>query len=626
MGKYTELAKDIVAHVGGKENVASLRHCITRLRFVLNDEKKADTEYLKKREGVISVVRGGGEYMVVIGEHVHDVYLDVCQELGIQANDAGIAEGAGGVKKKQNIFQKAMGIIAGGMRPALDVLCAAGILKGILALVSMAGVPASNGLYTLVSATADAFFYFLPVILGFNVARKMEIDPYLGAIIGAAMIYPTIQNVDINVFGHVINTSYTSSFLPVIFAVCLAAPLYKGLNKVLPKAVRTFLTPAVTMAIIVPISFVLVGPIAKQISVLISTLINGIFEISPLFAGIVVGGLWQVLVLFGVHNMLVMFAFMDLMQGIPSPLMAYTALVSFAQIGVVLAIYLKTKDKKLKDVALPAFFSGIFGVTEPAIYGVTLPRIKMFVVSCVGGAISGAIVALFGSMLYSYTGIGIFYLLGMVSPENPMSIVGGIIATVVGFVFSFVVAWFLYKDEDGTETANVIPEQAVKKMEAQAAKNEKAARNITVFAPVSGEVKPLSDCKDEAFATGVLGKGVVITPSEDTICAPFDGVVENLFHTGHAIGITSDSGCTVLIHIGMDTVRLDGEGFSAHVKQGDAVKKGQKLITFDLEGIKAKGYVMDTPVLVTNADEFTDVVELTDKPVATGDALLSTIA
>ena len=260
MGKYTELAKDIVAHVGGKENVSSLRHCITRLRFILHDEKRADTDYLKKREGVISVVRGGGEYMVVIGEHVHEVYLDVCKELGLQANDAGMAEGAGGVKKKQNIFQRAMGIIAGGMRPALNVLCAAGILKGVLALVSMAGVPATDGLYTLVSATADAFFYFLPVILGFNVAKKMEIDPYLGAIIGAAMIYPSIQNVDINVFGHVVNTSYTSSFLPVIFAVCLAAPLYKALNKILPGAVRSFLTPAVTLAVIVPISFVLVGP------------------------------------------------------------------------------------------------------------------------------------------------------------------------------------------------------------------------------------------------------------------------------------------------------------------------------------------------------------------------------
>ena len=483
-----------------------------------------------------------------------------------------------------------------------------------------------RSLYTLVSATADAFFYFLPVILGFNVAKKMEIDPYLGAIIGAAMIYPSIQNVDINVFGHVVNTSYTSSFLPVIFAVCLAAPLYKALNKILPGAVRSFLTPAVTLAVIVPISFVLVGPVAKQLSVLISTVINGIFEISPLFAGIVVGGLWQVLVLFGVHNMLVMFAFMDLMQGIPSPLMAYTALVSFAQIGVVLAIYLKTKDRKLKDVALPAFFSGIFGVTEPAIYGITLPRMKMFVISCIGGAISGGIVAIFGTMLYRYTGIGVFYLLGMVSQENPNSIIGAIIATVAGFVFSFAVAWFLYKDEDGTETANVIPEKAVKKMEAQAAKNEKAVKNITVFAPVSGEVKPLSECEDEAFATEVLGKGVVIAPGEGMVCAPFDGVVENLFRTGHAIGVTSESGCTVLIHIGMNTVRLEGEGFTAHVKQGDTVKKGQKLITFDLEGMKAKGFVMDTPVLVTNADEFTDVVELVHEAVKIGEPLLSTIA
>ena len=625
MGKYTELAKDIVAHVGGKENVASLRHCITRLRFTLNDESKADTEYLKKRAGVISVVRGGGEYMVVIGEHVHFVYEDVCKELGFAVDEAGASQNKAGGKKK-NIILRALDIIMAAMGPTLNMLCASGILKGALAIASMVGVDMNGGPYILMSAIADAFFWFMPLMLGFNIAKKLEVDPYLGLIIGAAMIYPSIQGVDLNLFGYVVNATYTSTFLPVVFAVCLAAPLYKFLNKIIPDMVRSFLVPAITLTIIVPISFAFIGPVANMIGYVLNLAINSVLNIAPLVSSVLVGGLHQILVLFGIHGVVYMTSFMDLMQGQPAQLLAYSTAASFAQIGVVLAIYLKTKDKKLKDVALPAFFSGIFGVTEPAIYGVTLPRIKMFVVSCIGAAIGGGILGIFGTMMYNFTGMGVIGLLGLMSPENPNSLIGGILSVVVGFVFSFVVAWFLYKDEDGTGTANAIPEKAVKKMEAQAAKNEKAARNVTVFAPVSGDVKPLAECEDEAFATEVLGKGAVIVPTEGTVCAPFDGVVENLFRTGHAIGITSDSGCTVLIHIGMNTVRLEGEGFTAHVKQGDTVRKGQKLITFDLEGMKAKGYVMDTPVLVTNADEFTDVVELTDKPVKTGEPLLSTIA
>lgn len=622
MGKYTELAKDIVAHVGGKENVTGLRHCITRLRFNLNDEKKADTEYLKNRDGVITVVRAAGEYMVVIGEHVHEVYLDVCQVLGIPSEEGNELVSNG----KKSILQRVLGVVMAGMGPTLNLLCASGILKGILAIATMVGVDMNGGPYILMSAIADAFFYFMPLLLGYNVGKKMGMDPVLGFIIAAAMLYPTIQGVDLNLFGYVVNATYKSTFLPVIFVVCLATPLYKFLNKIIPDVIRSFTVPALVLVIMVPLGFAFVGPFANLVGMGVSTAFNVIFGFSPIVAGILVGGLWQILVLFGVHAVLVMFSFMDLMQGIPNQLLAFTAPPCFAQIGVVLAIYLKTKDKKLKDVALPAFFSGIFGVTEPAIYGVTLPRIKMFVISCVGGAIGGFIIGIFNIFRYAYTGMGVIGLLGLINPNGYTPFLGIALAVLVPFVFSFAVAFVTYKDEDGTGTAEFIPEKGVKKMEAQAAKNEKAARNITVCAPVSGEVKPLSECEDEAFAAEVLGKGVVIVPTEGTICAPFDGVVENLFRTGHAIGITSDSGCTVLIHIGMNTVRLEGEGFTAHVKQGDTVRKGQKLITFDLEGMKAKGYVMDTPVLVTNADEFTDVVELTDKPVKTGDPLLSTIA
>lgn len=622
MGKYYDLAKDIVAYVGGKENVVSLRHCVTRLRFVLNDESKANTEKLKKRDGIVTVVKGGGEYMVVIGNHVHEVYQDVSAVLGMTEGAPSAQKESG---KKQGLLQRALGIVMGAMGPNLHILCASGILKGVLTIASMLGADTGSSMYILMSAIADAFFRFMPLLLGYNLAKKLEIDPALGFIIGAAMIYPTIQGVDLNLFGFTVNTTYTSTFLPVIFVVCLAAPLYRLLNRIVPSAVKTFLVPALTMVIIIPIGFAFVGPFANYVGKCISTVINVVFGFSPVIAGLLVGGLWQILVLFGVHSMLVVFAFMELLQGNPVQMLTFMSSCCWATVGVVTAIYLKTKDKKLKDIALPAIFSAIFGVTEPAIYGVTLPRIKTFAISCVGGAIGGFIAGISGLVMYQYAGMGVVGLMGMISPAGNTNFLGIALIVLVPMLFCFVTTMLVYKDEDGTETVGIVPEKAVRKMEAQAAQNEKAARNTSVFAPVAGQVLSLSECEDEAFATEVLGKGAVIVPQDGVVCAPFDGVVENLFRTSHAIGITSDNGCTVLIHIGLNTVRLEGEGFTALVKQGDRVKKGEKLISFDLEGLQAKGYNMNIPVLVTNADEYADVVEITDGTVKEGDPLLRVI-
>lgn len=621
MGKYSELAKDIVAHVGGKQNVSSLRHCVTRLRFVLKDESKADTVYLKQREGIITVVKGGGEYMVVIGNHVHDVFEEVSEVLGLSNGSSTPPSDA----KKKNILQRALGIVMGAMGPNLHILCASGILKGVLTIVAMAGADTNSGLYLLMSAIADAFFHFMPLLLGYNLAKKLDIDPALGFIIGASMIYPSIQGVDLDLFGFTVNTTYTSTFFPVIFVVALAAPLYKFLKKIIPSAVNTFMVPALTLVLIVPIGFAFVGPFANLVGRSISIVINVIFGISPVIAGLLVGGLWQILVLFGVHGMLVMFAFMDLLQGNPVQMLTFMSSSCWAQVGVVLAIYLKTKDKKLKDIALPAIFSGIFGVTEPAIYGVTLPRIKMFAISCVGGAIGGLIAGISGLVMYNYTGMGIVGLMGMIDPNGGTNFLGIALIVIVPFLFTFITASLTYKDEDGAETSSIIPKKAVKKMEEQSAQNEKTAKSFTISSPVSGTVTPLDSCSDEAFASEVLGKGAVILPTEGVIRAPFDGTVETLFHTNHAIALTSDNGCHVLIHIGLNTVRLNGEGFAACVKQNDSVKKGQELIRFDRESIQAKGYDTSIPVIVTNADDFADVIELTNESINAGAPLLTVI-
>lgn len=610
MDKYSGLAKDIVAHVGGKENILGLRHCVTRLRFNLAEEGKADDRYLKNLEGVITIMKAMGEYMVVIGEHVPYVYEEVCKEIGMQ-NEV-MNSNNDKPEKKIGIVQRILGIVMAAMGPTLNMLCACGIIKGILAVLSLTGLlEATDGAYMLINAIGDSIFFFLPLVLGFNLAKKLDMEPFLGFLIGAAICYPSVNGVDIDLFGYVLNATYSSSFLPVIFMVCLAAPLYKWLRKIIPEMVRNFLVPVIVLMVIVPLGFAVIGPVANLVGIWINTGITFLFDLSPVIAGTLLSGIWQILVLFGVHGVLLMFPFMELMQGNPSQIMAFASFACFAQIGVVLAIYFKTKDKKLKSIALPSFVSGIFGVTEPAIYGITLPRIKMFIVSCIGAAIGGLIIGLTDITMYTYTGLGVVGLLGLISPTSAQ-ILPIVLLVGVPFLVSFVIGYVVFKDEE-------VPGQ----------KEEPTAKSVPtkeiILAPIKGEVQALSTSKDEAFSSGALGKGVVIIPEEGVVNAPFDGVVRTLFPTKHAIGIVSKEGCEVLIHIGIDTVRLDGEGFQAFVEQGDEVKAGQLLVTFDREQLLEKGYDITTPILITNYDNYLDIAEICSGYVNLGEPLLAAL-
>ena len=500
-------------------------------------------------------------------------------------------------------------------------------IKGILSIAVLCGLPSDSGYYQLFNAIGDAIFYFMPMLLGMNLAKKFAIDPVFGFLVGAAMLYPTIQGVDLNLFGMTVNATYTSTFLPVVFTMAIAIPLYKWLEKRVSKLVKSFMVPAIALAVAVPLGFSLVGPAANMVGNALNVVLTVIFDTVPLVAFIIFGGLYQVFVLFGIHGAICMVPFMELLQGHPVRMLVCTLIPCFAQTGVVLAVCLKTKDKKLKDIALPAFFSGIFGVTEPAIYGVTLPRIKMFVIACIGAAAGSAVGAITGLTLYSYAGMGVIGLLGMINPNGATNFVGIILMVAVAFGFSFVMAWFTYKDEDGT-SENILTEQGEKNQKKSAPRTEKSAmalQKVEIAAPLSGTVKPLGECSDEAFSTEVLGKGVVILPENGIVMAPFDGVVENLFSTRHAIALTDKTGCNVLIHIGMNTVRLDGEGFKAFVKQGDTVKKGDKLLEVDINSIHEKGYSLETPVLVTNADDYADVIEMASGSVKAGAPLLTAL-
>lgn len=453
---YTDLAADIVAHVGGKENISSLKHCVTRLRFGLKDESKADTDYLKARDGVVTVVQAGGQYQVVIGNHVPDVYAAVQKVAGIAGDGSlDIDEGDG---PKGNLFDRFVDLISGVFQPSLGVLAAAGIIKGVVAILAatLKWNNDNSAIYAILNAAGDGFFQFLPVILAFNAARKFKMSEFTGMAIAMALVYPTLPTTLAtlteaglnNVFGIPFvlpaSGSYLQTVVPVILAVWVASHIERFFKKITPDVVKVFMVPFATLLITVPLTFLVVGPVANYASDLLSAGFTSVMDFSPLLYGILLGVFWQVMVMFGLHWALVPLAILQFSQNNWSDVLIPANLPNFTQTGVLLAIIMKTKEQKVKSVAMPAFISSIFGVTEPAIYGVTLPMKTPFYISCAVSGLIGAGLSFFELKSYSMGGLGIFLFPSFVSPDTgvtPMWIMMGFAAAAV--VISFAIQMML---------------------------------------------------------------------------------------------------------------------------------------------------------------------------------------
>lgn len=414
---------------------------------------------------------------------------------------------------------------------------------------------------------------------------------------------------------------YGSTVMPIIAAVAFAAFLEKQLRKVIPDVIKLFIVPFLTALVTIPLTFLVIGPIMNTVSDALGNGLLSIQSFSPILFGAILGFSWQILVMFGLHWALIPFAIIALSQGDPTSLLTPSGSVSFAQTGAVLAVMLKTKNAKLKELSIPAFISGIFGVTEPAIYGITLPRKKPFWASCIVGGVTGAIAMALGMQGYQMGGLGIFRYPSSISPDGDVTFaIYAMILDVCALAAGFAVAWALgFKDDE--PTIQLSKEEA----KLAATGQKKKLTKDTVLAPVTGKVLPLSEAKDAAFSEGIMGKGVVIEPTIGEIVAPFDGTVMTLFPTKHAIGLISDNGTELLIHIGIDTVQLEGEGFEAFVEQNTKVKKGDKLVTFDIEAIEAAGYSTQIPIIITNTPDYADVISTSDSSVKQGDVLITAI-
>lgn len=479
--KYDGLARIIIQNVGGKSNIISVAHCITRLRFKLKDESKANKEVLESTDGVIKVMQAGGQYQVVIGNQVNDVY-DAVLEVGHLTAAGAVDEDGNAVEEdnagggKKSPVSMLIDVISGTLQPTLGVLAATGIIKGLLALFDFIGlIPSTSGTYQVWYAVADGFFYFLPIILGYTAAKKFKINEFIGMAIGIALCYPAMVN---STAGEVLGTvfggtafemsyyqtfmgipvimpasGYTSSVVPIILAVAVAAPIEHWLKKVIPDVIKLFVVPFVTLVIMVPLTYLVIGPVASVLCSILSLVFNAIYSIpvvGGIIGGILIGAFWQVLVIFGLHWGLVPLAMINYgLMGYDTFLSPYFC-VSFAQTFVVLAIILKTKNEKTKKVAIPAFISGIFGVTEPAIYGVTLPKKKPFVYSCIAGAIGGAFTGFMNTRSYSIGGLGLFGLPCFIDTTGDMGITNMIyiiIAILIASAVGFGLTYALYKDE-----------------------------------------------------------------------------------------------------------------------------------------------------------------------------------
>lgn len=617
MGQYEQLAKDIIKYVGGKDNITSLTHCVTRLRFQLKDESKADDNTLKNMTGIVTVMKSAGQYQVVIGNHVSEVYADVMQAAGISENNHGDEK-----VKHKNLFDALIDTISGIFQPILGILTAAGMLKGLNALFLALGWYAdTSGTAIFMNTIGDTLFMFLPIVLGYTAAKKFGLKLFVGLVIGAALCYPAIQlsalsgageplytlfagtviesPIYMEIFGiPVISMDYTSSVIPVILICYFASKCQKVLNKIIPETLKFFFVPMLTLFVSLFFGFILIGPVATFGSNMIAQGIMNVRDFSPMVAGALVGGFWQVLVIFGLHWGFIPIYINNIATlGFDNVMMPFFG-TTFAQTAVVIAMLIKTKDRNLKNLCFPAAISGIFGVTEPAIYGITLPRKKPFIISCIASAIAGGFLGYGNLREFVIGGLGIFEFPAMVDPatNNMDSLYVGVIGAVIAMVVGFVLTLIFFKDEEIKEKTIETPVKELLDKE-------------VIYMPLSGTVHPLSEVKDAAFSQGILGKGLAIEPKVGEVLSPVNGVITTLFPTLHAISITSDSGVEVLIHVGMDTVQLDGKYFTPYVQQGERVTIGQKLMEFDMDAIREVGYPLITPVVITNTDQYLDILE-----------------
>lgn len=621
------LADQIILHVGGKGNIAYLAHCMTRLRMSLKDNSRADIDALKKLDGVMSTQWSGEQLQIIIGQKVPDLYELVRQKGGLDRADA-INENIDGAKKEKLTLKAVGGKILDGLTGSLAPLIPLLIAGGLLKLVSVIGaqlgwLDAASNTGAMLNFWGDAAFYFLPVFVGGFAAKKFGANTGLGMMLGAALVYPGFVEMigaetPITLFGlPVYSASYASTLLPAVLCVWVMSFVEKFFAKHSPTALRAMLEPFCTMLVMLPLSMCVLAPVATVIGNVIGIGLNWLMGSFGFVGLAVIGAVWPLLIIAGMHVGLLPFIFQQLATYGYMTINIPNFTNNFAQGAACLGVAVRTKDKNLRAEAVTCAITALTGgISEPAIFGICLQKRTPLYASMIGNAVGGAIIGITGCKMYFFTAAGGLLGLPAFIGESAGNLIAFIGASAATMAVTFLMTMVLYKEKT-VEAVGVVEADAATKGNADAA--PKAAE---LKSPLAGQVVALSEVPDQVFSEGVLGLGAAIIPSEGKVYSPVDGEISSVVDSRHAVGILSNNGAEILIHVGLDTVQLNGEGFTYHIKEGQKVHTGDLLISCDLDLIKGKGYNTITPVLVSNADEYAAVDVIASGTVQIGESLL----
>lgn len=615
-----EFAGQILKFVGNKSNIVSCTHCVTRLRFVLKDESKADAKKIEELDGVLGVQIQAGQFQVIVGSKVNRVYSELVDMAGISSEEPSLQDGDA---KKKGIVSRILETLSSILIPSLPPIIGGGMIKGFLFMFWEFGwIEWGSDIFNLLNIMSDGMFYFYPFLLAVSAAKRFKTNPYMALSLAGVLMHPTIYEgingglESFRIFGISIPyLDYNASVLPIILAVWIMSYVYRFLEKRIPDIVSIIFTPMLTLMVMVPVTLAFIAPLGYYVGEYIALGVQAVIDLSPILAGFVIGVLRPITVFTGTHHAVRAIVSQQLATYGYTTIGAMNYMSTMAQAAAPLAVYLiiRNHNKKMRDISLSAAISGFLGVTEPGLYGIIMKYKVAFVAASIGGGIGAAISSYFGGAEYAMVMSSLVTI--------PATFGEGFIGIAIGLPVSVIVTMgicFAFKNKILEEDQALI----VKKEE-EPKENE---RILAVHSPAVGQIKPLSQVEDNVFAREMLGKGVAVVPSSGEITAPVNGVVTSLFPSGHAIGFKSDDGLEVLIHLGIDTVKLEGKYFKTYVQQGDPVVKGQKVINFDVDKVKAEGYHTDIMVVITNEDEYLDVFPNTKlSEVKAGDELLRVI-
>lgn len=638
MASHKETAQQVVEKIGGAKNVNQAWHCVTRLRFNLNDKDKVEIEEIKNINGVMGAQFSGDQFQVIIGNHVSDVFAEVEPLVGGAGSGDGEKSG-----QKQSVVSLVMDFISGIFTPILPALAGAGLLKGFLALFTTVGwLTTESDTYMVLNAIGDSVFYFLPFFLAVSTARKMRTNEYLALIVAGTLMYPSLieafnaiegggpDTLDFLGLG-IINIpllNYDTSVIPVILSVILLKYVYDLVKKVIPSAIQLMFAPMIAFLIVLPLSLWLIGPLGTNIGNFVSDIFNWLFEFSGLFAGLLLAGFMPLIIMTGMHYAFAPIAITSLATlGYDNMVMPMMLISNAAQAGAALGVAVISKNRQMKQLGLSSGISAAIGITEPAMYGVNMKLKKPFVLALVSAGILGAIAGWYGLKAYTMSGIiGIFALPVFADPAGESaSLIVSIVLFALAIVLPFIlVLIFRFKDIEEDTTASTQPKEEVAKDKETT--TEATGKEIMVQSPLKGTIVPLAEVSDQTFSQEIMGKGIAIEPEEDRVVAPIAGTIMVFPESQHAIGLKGDHGEEILIHIGIDTVSLKGAHFNGLIKEGDRVEVGQPLVEFDREAIRQKEIETVTMIVVTNTAEYLDVLPINaDGPIFEGEHLLSLV-